>query len=419
MTDYIVGCDNIVGGESNLIERVCKVLESKGHTAQRLSVGPNFVQSSGLKSSSSGKVAVFIVGGRDIGTYVDFRDGIKNGYYHWKYAWFAFASWTAHSWITKEDLKNKPLVRAHDDNFSSSSSIAPYIGKSADYFFQENKQYVNYVYGQTPEELAKKILAGGGDDGDDGSSASTIKEALRDVLSPLDGEVECKVINDKVYVNKIPEPESSFNLELFEGINVSHDSVTITDYNPDTINKLIVHWNNGEDIVYTNDELIDRFGEKVSELDAVKTIIVTETDDSSSETDSSDTNTTNDDSDNESNTSNTDTSTKEVPVETYEEALNFAKTEWAKIRRDNGHTIECRVNASPEWRQGEWVKVYFPSFNEEGFMYITKVSQSISPSNNQCNLTLSDYPPSLGEPKENSEDDSEEEEEETTGEETE
>ena len=246
-----------------------------------------------------------------------------------------------------------------------------------------------------------------------------VKEALKEVLAPLDGEVECKVINDKVYVNKIPEPESSFNLELFEGINVSHDSVTITDYNPDTINKLIVHWNNGEDIVYTNDELIDRFGEKVSELDAVKTIIVTETDDSSSETDSSDTNTTNDDSDNESNTSNNDTSTKEVPVETYEEALNFAKTEWAKIRRDNGHTIECRVNASPEWRQGEWVKVYFPSFNEEGFMYITKVSQSISPSNNQCNLTLSDYPPSLGEPKENSEYDSEEEEEETTEEETE
>lgn len=428
MTDYIVGCDNIVGGESNLIERVCKVLESKGHTAQRLSVGPNFVQSSGLKSSSSGKVAIFIVGGSDIGTYVDFRDGIKNGYYHWKYAWFAFASWTAHSWITKEDLKNKPLVRAHDDNFSSGSSIAPYLGKSADYFFQENKQYVNYVYGQTPEELAKKILAGGGEDSDDGSSASTIKEAIKDILKMRDGEIECRVVNDTVFINKIPDPETA-ELSLIEGRDIIQKSINITDINPETINFLTVHWQGGEDIVFRDEKLIERFGEKKAEMDAVKRVVTTKESDSSSSNTSSTTtttttdnttNTTTDTTSSDDSSSETESSVEEVPCETLEEAQTFANTEWAKIKRDNGHTIECKVIGSPLWEQGKWVRVYIPSFDEDGYMYITKCSHSESASPGwETNITLADYPPGFGEPEEaKSDEDEEESEDEETTEET-
>ena len=432
MTDYIVGCDNIVGGESNLIERVCKVLESKGHTAQRLSVGPNFVQSSGLKSSSSGKVAIFIVGGSDIGTYVDFRDGIKNGYYHWKYAWFAFASWTAHSWITKEDLKNKPLVRAHDDNFSSGSSIAPYLGKSADYFFQENKQYVNYVYGQTPEELAKKILAGGGEDSDDGSSASTIKEAIKDILKMRDGEIECRVVNDTVFINKIPDPETA-ELSLIEGRDIIQNSINITDINPETINFLTVHWQGGEDIVFRDEKLIERFGEKKAEMDAVKRVVTTKESDSSSSSSSStntdtsststdNTTTTTTDTSSDDSSSETESSVEEVPCETLEEAQTFANTEWAKIKRDNGHTIECRVIGSPLWEQGKWVRVYIPSFDEDGYMYITKCSHSESASSGwETNITLTDYPPGFGGPEEaksEDEDEEESEDEETTEETT-
>ena len=429
MTDYIVGCDNIVGGESNLIERVCKVLESKGHTAQRLSVGPNFVQSSGLKSSSSGKVAIFIVGGSDIGTYVDFRDGIKNGYYHWKYAWFAFASWTAHSWITKEDLKNKPLVRAHDDNFSSGSSIAPYLGKSADYFFQENKQYVNYVYGQTPEELAKKILAGGGEDSDDGSSASTIKEAIKDILKMRDGEIECRVVNDTVYINKIPDPETA-ELSLIEGRDIIQNSINITDINPETINFLTVHWQGGEDIVFRDEKLIERFGEKKAEMDAVKRVVTTKESDSSSSSSSSNTDTSSTSTDNTTTTttdtssddsnSDTESSVEEVPCETLEEAQTFANTEWAKIKRDNGHTIECKVIGSPLWEQGKWVRVYIPSFDEDGYMYITKCSHSESASSGwETNITLSDYPPGFGEVEEITDENEEDSDDETTDEETE
>lgn len=419
MTDYVVGCDNIVGGESGLIERVCKVLESKGHSAQRLSVGPNFVQSAGLKSSSSGKVAVFIVGGSDIGTYVDFRDGMKNGYYHWKYAWFAFASWTAHSWITAEDLKHKQLVRAHDDNFSSASSIAPYLGKSADYFFKENKQYMNYVYGQTPEELAKKILSGGNDDNDEGSSASTIKDAIKEVASFWDGDVEITVDRDKVRLRKIPSPEvDHLPFEIIEGENVHLTSISIQDFHPDTINTLKIHWQGGEDIVLTDTELISRFGEKPKEMDAVKLVVKEDSESKSSTTVSISTDATDSSTiDTEDTTSVSSTSYEEVPVTTYEEALNFAQTEWAKIRRDNGHEIELKCIGNINYKPA-WVHVKLYSFPVDMWMYIKAGSHEITETGEfNTNLTLVDYPPSLGEFNETDSDETEEEEETTDSEE--
>ena len=432
MTSYIVGCDNIVGGESGLIERVCKVFESKGHDAERLNVGPNYTQSSGLKSSSSGKVAVFIVGGSDIGTYVDFRDGIKNGYYHWKYAWFAFASWTAHSWITKEDLKNKPLVRAHDDNFSSASSIAPYIGKSADYFFSQNKQYVNYVYGQTPEELAKKILAGGGDDSKGDSSASTIKDAICEVASFWDGEVEIKIEQDKVKLRKIPDPEvDHLPLEIVEGQNVQLGSISVSDY-PDTVNLLKVHWQGGEDIIFKDDALIERFGEKPREMDAVKRVVKEDSEEDSSSSNTS-TSTTSSTSDTTSSTDSTDattaaveeveveetssvstTSYEEVPVDTLEEAMTFANTEWAKIRRNNGHEVELKVIGDNNYVHG-WVKVILFSYPTNMWMFAKAINKEINENGEfDTNITLVDYPPSLGEWNESDSDEDESEEDEET-----
>ncbi len=418
LTTYVVGCDNIVGGESGLIDRVAKVFESKGHTAERLSVGPGYVQSKGLSSSSTGKVGVFIVGGSDVGTYVDFLMGIKNGYYHYKYVWFAFASWTAHSWITKEDLKNKPLVRAHDDNFSRQSDIAPWVGKSADYFFSQNKQYVNYVYGQTPEELAKKILTGGGDDSEGDSSASTIKDAIKEVASFWDGEVEIKVIGDTVKLRKIPEPETdNITPQIIEGVNVQLNSISVSDYHPDTINKLTVHWQGGEDIVFTDSSLIDRFGEKPREMDAVKRVVKEDSEEDTSSTTTT-TTTTDTDSTEDSTTEETEaeetssvstTSYEEVPVETYEEALSFAKMEWAKIRRDNGHEIELKVIGDINYKHG-WVKVILYSYPTNMWMYIKSINDEIS-ENGEFNtsLTLVDYPPSLGEWDENDSDETEEE----------
>lgn len=85
-----------------------------------------------------------------------------------------------------------------------------------------------------------------------------------------------------------------------------------------------------------------------------------------------------------------------VPIKDPVEAMNFAKTEWNKIRRTSGHTLECQVFGSNHWRVGEWCKVYIPSLNEYVDMYITKTDHSNdSGSEWLTNLTLMDYAPQL------------------------
>jgi len=441
MSEYVVSSDNIDGKEQSRIQKVIEKLEAKGHTCQNAGVGPNTIQSVGLSSSSSGKIGVFIVGGSDAGMYVDFVTGLKNGYYHYKYMWVCFASDTATTdkWITCNGLANTPLVRAWDDNYSGSNIEA--VGQTAKAYFDKNKQYISYVCGKQGcsfDEIAES-LANGGEASDDNksSSGSTIKDAIKQLLAAWDGEVECKCINEYIYINKIQDPRENVRYVLMEGGNIIDDSVTINDYNPDTVNFLTVHWQGGEDIVYRDEKLIARFGEKPLELDAVKKITVTEEETvTSTDTDTTtdiDTDTTTTDTGSDDTTTSTETTettetktvtkTEEVPVETLEEAETFARVEWAKIKRDDGHTLECKVQGSEKWHPGEWAKVILPTFELEDYMYITKASQSEDNNGDwTANLNLTDYPPSLGEETEETsdeEEDSEEEIEESTDEATE
>ena len=294
MTNFCLGSDNIDGKEQSYISKMKSVLEGKGHTVENLGVGPSVVQNKGLSESSKGKTAIFLVGGSDIGTYVDFKAGLEQGYYHYKYAWFAFASWTATTWITCEELKNRELTRAWDDNFSSSSSISPYLGKSADYFFSKNKSKMNYVCGKTPEDLANKILGGGSDDADDsskGGSGDDVKNCIQKLLKHWDGDVECYIRGEEVHINKVRDPEEYYSCELREDENVILDSISVTDVNPDTPNHLIVTWTGGK-IEFRDERLISRFGEKPKEMEAVNKVVrvvyeEADSDDEDSEEDSS------------------------------------------------------------------------------------------------------------------------------------
>ncbi len=85
-----------------------------------------------------------------------------------------------------------------------------------------------------------------------------------------------------------------------------------------------------------------------------------------------------------------------VKITDPQEAMEFALTEWNKIRRTSGHTLECQVFGSQYWQVGEWCKVYLPSLNEYIDMYITKIDNSNdSGSEWLTNITLSDYAPSI------------------------
>lgn len=396
---YYVCADNIDGKENTYINALCDAVKKKGHEAINGGVGPNTVQSHGLSSGASGQIGVFIVGGSDAGMYVDFRDGLKRGYYKYKMMWVVFASNTATTdkWITCNGLANTPLVRAWDDNYSGSNIES--VGQTAKAFFDANSQYIKYACGKlgcTFDDVINNFLAGGGmgSDEDGDSGASTIKEAIKEVMSAWDGEVEAYVRDFKMYIHKIKLPEQDCNLVLSEGLNIESKSINIKDYCPNNPNKLIVHWN-GDDIIIQDNNRIERFGEKVKELDAIKRVLTTSA--------------TKKDSDDEETTSS-NKGYEEVPAETYEEALEFARLEWNRCKREDCHEIELSTAGGAEWQQGLWVRVYIPSFDIDGYYYISRVSENMSPTEWRASLTLVDYPPSFGEPEEETEEDEEEEE---------
>ena len=244
------------------------------------------------------------------------------------------------------------------------------------------------------------------------SGSSSYNDMILDLIAPLDGNVEYRVIENKVFVNKIPDP-STASVWIKEGINVVNEGITVHDYNPNTYNKFIIHYGNNSEIILTDDKLIERFGEKVKELTATKKLTTyekEETNDSSStsEDSKSEDSTTDDDSNDESiDDSKLVAKTTDVPINNYEEALEFGKTEMAKSKRDNGHGLECKIIGNNQVKQGMWAYVYLPSFNIDMNMYITKTSQSSSATDEWLvGVTLQDYPPSLSSGESNTAEDS-------------
>lgn len=419
MASILLGCDHNNASEDKKTQKVvAKALEKAGHSVKILGVGPNNSQSEMKKGSSKGKICVYLVNGADLQTYKDFAVGIGK-YYHVKYAYFGLEGWISPKTCSCNGAKTAKLKRAHDDQ-SPVSFTKELVGMTTEQVMNKYKDKIAYACGSSAEELANNLVkvVGGGDLSDSDSdnkksdSGGTIKEGIQKLLKHWDGEVECRIIGDKVYINKVREPQSSYSLLLQEGLNVFSDSVKITDVNPNTVNYLVVKWSEGK-ITIKDNELIKRFGAIKSEVNAVKKVTKkvtsktttdttstsedTSTEDTSTTDETSDTSTSEDTStDSSGDGDSTKTTVVEVPITKYKDALAFANTEWHKIKRDNGHTLECQVPGSPKWRVGEWSKVILPSFGENGFMYITRASHSDDGGDWTCNLTLQDYPPGWG-----------------------
>ena len=98
---------------------------------------------------------------------------------------------------------------------------------------------------------------------------------------------------------------------------------------------------------------------------------------------------------NETESTNTET-VKEDLISNFTDAYKFAKKEFYKAKRDNGHILECKVIGSSKWKQGKWAYCYIPDYKIAGYMYITKASHEIDDDGKWLtSLTLQDYPPSL------------------------
>ena len=395
---YYVTADNINGKEKQYINKVIQTLESQGHTAINGGVDPNAMQHYGLKKKSQGMIGMQIIGGRDGWTGSDMVHGMKKGYYHYDYVIMCGCKeFKTGTHITAADMDTE-MHRAPDAGPEYQSM---YIGKTPNQFNKTYSSCFKWVLTDSFNDMLAGIT--GNTNISSGSGGSTTYkngiESIKDLIRIWDGEVEVKIRGNKVYINKIDKPQS--DLLIGEGFNIVSDSITLHDYNPDTTNILHATYDNKK-VSMVDEYLVKRDGKHEQTIEAKKVITKYTEGDSKKDT--------------ESDTTTTDTSStkrnvtySEKPIKKESEAINFLKKEWNKIRRDNNHQLELKVIGARQFKSGEWVKVYIPSFNEDGYMYVTKTQHSTNPSSEWLtSLTLSDYPPQLSEPEqENMEDNKE------------
>ena len=392
----VVGCDINSGDDANFQNTVCSKLEGAGYTVEKLSIAPAPFADYTYNGDTNGKVGIYIMADSivSIADYSGATGGANASGNSFKMVVFGIRT----DVITKlqGDGWSKYPLSPDADCTSVCNKIA---NKTYPEIEEICKADTRIVPGSTPEEMADNILkALGGQTSDGGSSASTIKEAIKEVMSAWDGEVECYIRDDRMYIHKIKPPVSDCDLLLAEGNNIVKNSVTIKDYCPKNVNKLIVHWQGGEDIILQDNVRIARFGINEKELDAVKKVEIEykEEETTTNETKTEDTSTK--DTKKESTEDNTK-NYEEVPCETLEEAEEFARLEWGKCKRDDCHEVELETIGSPEWQQGQWVRLYLPGFNIDNYYYISRISQSQTGSDYNANLTLVEYPPSFGSPE--------------------
>ena len=356
MSTVVLGCDDNDGKNAEWQNTVAKALEDAGHTVEKLPIDPTpFGQYSYGEAGYNprGKIGVYIMAD----SLVSVAD-LAFGGTSFKYAYF----------IIRMDL-NKPRM-SQPEHFNTSpigrdgdcTSVCDHLaGKTYAQMNEICKDKCQCTWGRNPKEGAENLIKTMG--GEVASSSSTsksngssIKSAIKQVLYGWNGDVECYLKDDTIHIHKIRDPTSA-KLKLIEDVNVFLDSISVTDIDPNTPNKLIVKWKNNSFII-KDAARIKRFGE------------VSKTIKSSNKTE--------------------------------KDAVAFAYHEWNKLLKNDGRKLECKVDGAPKWRIGQWVRVYIPSFDLNGYMYLTKVSHD-DDGKWKTNLTLEDYPPDLGEkPSENS-----------------
>lgn len=432
MTHYNVGSDHSGNGDMECINRVCDILEQNGHTTTRLGVTPNLEAQ--LNTGNKDDVGVFIVNGLCLGTIVSCSKMAENGGCGSVIFGIPKVLYGG-SYKLPDELKTKKLNIAHDDNFSPSDVRAMSGKYTPDELFGLYNN-VSYAYGDDCDQLANAIMNGTVD----GSASTTSQEgeesvmsgweSITDLLKPLDGEAMVVVRGDAVVVKRIYPPTST-SLWVYEGINIVEDSVKISDYSPESYNTFVIHW--GASFEHSFEMCFEKhkelFGERKTEVDAIYEVPIVEGQDNPdaqpttaeeedgggifgsilsglgnmftggaySQVDNSINAITLNDSSLEGGGEEEQPTTMDIPITDEAEAYLFGIKQVGRAMRKSGHSIECKVIGNKRFEVGEWCRVHIPKFNEDGIMFISKVShESGSDSEWLTNLTLVDYPPSLG-----------------------
>ncbi len=357
MAAIVLGCDDNGYNDAEYQSTVAKILEKAGHTVEKCAIESNAFASYSDGSNGknpNGKIGIYLIAA---GTY-SIADATY-GTSRFKYNYFGIRPECSPNWECS-DFDTRPIGPDADCPSWLCSKIA---GNSFKRINEIVKAKSMVVTGKDATEMGNNLVkAMGGettDSNSDSSSSSTIKSAICDVMYNWDGEAELFIREETVHIQKIQSP-SKAKLSLIEGENIHLGSITVNDYNPSTVNYLTATFKDYE-LTIQDEQRVKRFGKVQSEV-----------------------------------------SIEDDEVKTLDDAKEFLQREWNKLQRDNGHSLECTVRGNEKWKQGEWCRVYLPSFGIDGYMYIINMSQDDSASDKwNCQLTLVDYPPGFGEPSSN------------------
>lgn len=422
MSNYNVGSDHSGNGDMDCINAVCKVLEDAGHTTNNLGVTPDL--EGRLNTGNSDDIGVFIINGVCLGTIASVDKMVQAG--GCSHVYFGIPKPIMSEPFNKEENltnPNKKLKLAHDDNFTTDPEVLAMSGKYTVAEVFDQFEGVSYCYGETCEEVGQAILkgdTGGGTKSTEEGSIMSGWESITDLLKPLDGEAMVVVRGDTVIIKRIYPPEAT-KLWVFEGVNIVNESVTVSDYTPEIYNTFDVHWGasfeNTMQLCFEDHKA--KYGERKTEVDATYIVPAEEgngekTEEEKPEDDgglwgwltgwmaNDEIKQAEKEAEKNSLSADDEAKTEEIPITDEAEAYLFGLKQVGKARRKDGHQIECKVIGARYWEVGEWARVYIPSFNENSIMFISKVSHDSATDNEWiANLTLVDYPPSLGSGKSN------------------
>ena len=352
MSTIVLGCDDNGVSDAEYQSTVASILEKAGHTVEKCAIEPNAFASYSDGSNGKnpeGKIGIYLIAA---GTY-SIADATY-GTSRFKYNYFGIRPECSPNWECS-DFDTRPIGADLDCPSWLCSKIA---GNSFKRINEIVKDKSMVVTGKDATEMGNNLVKAMGGEIDSSNSnkestGSSIKEALKKAVSKWDGDVEIRLEDDTVHVRKIPDPTTA-KITIDEFNNALYDSITVTDINKDTTNKLVLKFKDYE-LTIKDDTLIKRFGVNKEKIEA------------------------------------------EDDVKTLKEAKAFLQREWNKIRRDDGRQVELKVNGHPRWKTGIWCRVYLPSFFIDDYMYISKISNDEDGSNNwNTSITLVDYPPSFG-----------------------
>lgn len=335
--NIIVATDNDFGAAADnaCAKRFVEKCNAAGHNATHVGRGPNTTQS--YARSHTCDVMVQIAAGKCLGTFVDFINGIKRGYYKAK-------KFSIPYWKNEESVMTWKSHRAWDDNFSSSSSLAPYVGKTLPTLYQENSDVAIFSHGNTADEMADmflKNLGGGSTTGTGaaqtggGGGGSSAFDLIKQVVTPWDKYgVALQLDGNTLTVTRA----TTKNAPVLHENMILNDSISITDYASDSVNYI----SDGKN-VYKDDFLVKRFGK----------------------------------------------------IEPEEKPENKGKV-WIRdmyqiAQRESGHSIDCKVLFDPRLHEGMYVHLQLPSFELDGYYFVSKTSVE---EDNCMSITLDPAPPS-------------------------